>query len=234
MVALYVTTPTLADAEVGAFAEALSEVGRESPKPIVSTFLAFHGVPQRSRVAGNGAAGRGSVPSYAGPDTAMKALAKVCQYARWVATGHPRPGAHRHRRAGRDGPGAPRPAGPPRGRLAQRLRCHRADAPGSGIRLEPYRRVATLEEAVGAAADLGWNVVLKATARHVGGRPFLAHVWRHIQHEQDMTAAWRACWSWSATRSAPVWWCSGWAPRGSRRRSPPGRTCCSVRWCRWG
>ncbi|MBK7723295.1 MAG: GNAT family N-acetyltransferase [Austwickia sp.] len=190
VVALYVTTPTLADAEVGAFAEALSEVGRESPKPIVSTFLAFHGVPQRLRVAGNGAAGRGSVPSYAGPDTAMKALAKVCQYARWVA----RPVTHVPVLTGIDEPAATA--------LVHRvLQAHPEGAWLSdsdvtelmrrfGIRLEPYRRVATLEEAVGAAADLGWNVVLKATARHVGGRPFLAHVWRHIQHEQDMTAAW--------------------------------------------
>lgn len=191
VVALYVTSPTVGDQEVDGFARVLAQVGRECAKPVLSTFLAVHGVPRRLRVDGDGGAGRGSVPSYAGPESALKALAKVCAYARWAA----RPVTHVPVLRGVDEPGATA--------LVQRvLEAHPegtwlGDSDVTelmrryGIRIEPYRRVATLEEAIGAAVDLDWNVVLKATARHLDGRAFLAHVWRHIQHEDDMAAAWQ-------------------------------------------
>lgn len=190
VVALFVTSPTVGEAQVDAFARVLARVGRNADKPVLSTFLAVHGVPWRLRVDGGGRAARGSVPSYAGPEPAVKALAKVSQYARWAA----RAVTHVPVLPGVDEPGS--------AALVQRvLQAHPEGAWLSdsdvtellrrfGIRLEPYRRVATLEEAIGAAVDLGWNTVLKATARHVDGRAYLAHVWRHIQHEEDMAAAW--------------------------------------------
>ncbi len=192
VVAMYVTAPVVGEEAVDAFAQALGRVGRDSTKPLVSTFLAHRGVPQRLRVDGNGAAGRGSVPSYPGPESALRALARVRQYARWAA----RPVTQMPVLTGLDEPGA-------RALVRRVLEVHPDGAwlSGSdvtelmrryGIRIEPYRRVATLDEAVGAAADLGWNVVLKATASHLDGRPFLAHVFRHIRHEQDVAAAWES------------------------------------------
>ena len=67
-----------------AVANVLAAVGEQSDKPIVSTFLASHGVPELLRVADvEGAAGRGSVPSYPAPEMAVRALACVVAYAEW-------------------------------------------------------------------------------------------------------------------------------------------------------
>jgi acyl-CoA synthetase (NDP forming)/ribosomal protein S18 acetylase RimI-like enzyme len=68
-----------------AVANVLAAVGEQSDKPIVSTFLASLGVPELLRVADvEGAAGRGSVPSYPAPETAVRALARVVSYANWL------------------------------------------------------------------------------------------------------------------------------------------------------
>ena len=56
---------------------------------------------------------------------------------------------------------------------------------------EPHR-VATLEEAVDAGEELGWDVVLKATAGHLRNRPDLAHVWRNIASAEEMQTPGRA------------------------------------------
>lgn len=46
------------------------------------------------------------------------------------------------------------------------------------------------DEAVARAADLGFEVILKATAEQWRMRPDLADIWRHIHHEEDMREAW--------------------------------------------
>ena len=51
-----------------------------------------------------------------------------------------------------------------------------------GIELWEARPVATLREAQKAGRELGWDVVLKATAEHLRERPDLAHVWRNIDY----------------------------------------------------
>ena len=59
-------------------AKVLATVGEQSDKPIVSTFLGSEGVPELLRVPDlEGAAGRGSVPSYPAPESAVRALARV-------------------------------------------------------------------------------------------------------------------------------------------------------------
>jgi hypothetical protein len=45
---------------------------------------------------------------------------------------------------------------------------------------------------VAAGHDLGWDVVLKATADHLRERPDLAHVWRNIDNAAEMEDAWAA------------------------------------------
>jgi hypothetical protein len=59
-----------------------------------------------------------------------------------------------------------------------------------GIRLWAARPVSTCEEAVAAAEELEWDVVLKATAEHLRERPDLAHVWRNIDTREEMEDAW--------------------------------------------
>jgi acyl-CoA synthetase (NDP forming)/GNAT superfamily N-acetyltransferase len=176
-------------------ADVLAAVGEQSDKPLVSTFLASEGIPELLRVpdVAGSTAGRGSVPSYPAVEAAVRALARVVEYAAWRAK--------------------------PLGELvapetvdtmsARQLvsRILTTDEAGRdltfdelhallaayGIDLWDRTRVGTADEAVAAAATLGWGgdgVVLKATAEHLRQRPDLAHVWRNIDTEAEMRHAW--------------------------------------------
>jgi hypothetical protein len=59
-----------------------------------------------------------------------------------------------------------------------------------GIELVRQRRVDTLDEALDAAAGYGWDVVLKATAEKVRGRPDLASVYRNLDGPDAVKRAW--------------------------------------------
>ncbi|MGZ4458148.1 MAG: bifunctional acetate--CoA ligase family protein/GNAT family N-acetyltransferase [Nocardioidaceae bacterium] len=173
-------------------ANVLAAVGEQSDKPLVSTFLGSEGVPELLRVpdVAGSSAGRGSVPSYASPESAVRALARVVEYAAWrkkplgelVA-----PDDVDVRRASRlctqllmDHP---------EGRdLSHEELVDLLDA--YGIELWPRLTVTTVDEAVAAGERLGWDVVLKATAEHLRQRPDLAHVWRNIDTEAEMRDAW--------------------------------------------
>jgi acyl-CoA synthetase (NDP forming) len=172
-------------------ASVLATVGDQSDKPIVSTFLASVGVPELLRVPDLAApAGRGSVPSYPAPESAVRALARVVHYARWASR---TPGTvpvfddidNRAARAlvARVLDGSEEPVDLTDDQLRELLACY-------GLRLAPIRRVTSLPEAVAAGADFGWDVVLKATAAHLRQRPDLAHVRHHIESEDDMRVAW--------------------------------------------
>jgi acyl-CoA synthetase (NDP forming) len=58
-----------------------------------------------------------------------------------------------------------------------------------GIDLWDRVPVTTADEAVAAAEQLGWDVVLKATAEPLRQRPDLAHVWRNIDDADEMRHA---------------------------------------------
>ena len=172
-------------------ANVLAAVGEQSDKPLVSTFLASEGVPELLRVPGlDGAAGRGSVPSYTAPEAAVRALARVVQYAHWAnrPEGELTVFDDLDRRAAK-ATVASILATTPEGRdltaeeLTGLLACY-------GIELQPSTPVASLEEALAAGAALRWRVALKATADHLRQRPDLAHVWRNIDNETDMRSAW--------------------------------------------
>ncbi|MGL5827571.1 MAG: GNAT family N-acetyltransferase [Nocardioides sp.] len=183
-------------------ANVLAAVGEQSDKPLVSSFLGAEGLPVLLRIPdlAGATAGRGSVPSYPGVEAAARALAAVVEYATWLRDS-------RH-------PGGVVAAGAGSG--SERLEARRvgkrivADAladsvtgrdlsPAEVTRLLaayeidvwPVREVATLEEATEAGRDLGWNVVLKATADHLQRRPDLAHVWRSISSASAMAQAWQ-------------------------------------------
>ncbi len=173
-------------------ATVLATVGEQSDKPIVSTFLGSEGVPELLRVPDlAGSAGRGSVPSYPAPEYAVRALARVVGYSRWVNRPHgtvpwferidaggARMLVTRELRRMPDGGALGEDA------LRELLRCY-------GIGLATQVAVSSLEEAIDAGQSYGWNVVLKATALRLRQRPDLAHVWRNIDDEIDMTTAWR-------------------------------------------
>lgn len=189
VVAVYIPPLDVSGEDV---ANVLAAVGEQSDKPLVSTFLGAEGIPELLRVpdVAGSTAGRGSVPSYPAVEAAVRALARVVEYAVWVRTP--------------DGPAAD--PGDIKPEAARSLVLGMvADAPGEielgpeqtrdllatyGIELWPATPVATLKEAQAAGKELGWDVVLKSTEASVRERPDLAHVWRNISGASEMKEAW--------------------------------------------
>jgi acyl-CoA synthetase (NDP forming)/RimJ/RimL family protein N-acetyltransferase len=173
-------------------ADVLAAVGEQSDKPLVSTFLASEGIPELLRVpdVAGSTAGRGSVPSYSAVEAAVRALARVAEYAAWLS----KPEGEAVAPEEVDVSSARRMLNQilidcPEGRDLSFEELRRLlDA--YGITLWQQIEVATVEEAVAAGERLGWEVVLKATADHLRQRPDLAHVWRNIDNEAEMRDAW--------------------------------------------
>jgi acyl-CoA synthetase (NDP forming)/RimJ/RimL family protein N-acetyltransferase len=67
-------------------ARAVRSVAATSPKPVLSTFLGFEGVPTALAAGGTDAPARGSVPSYPSPERAVRALARAVRYSIWRST----------------------------------------------------------------------------------------------------------------------------------------------------
>lgn len=189
IVAVYI--PPLNTSGAG-MAAVLAAKGERSDKPLVSTLPGAQGVPESLRVPDpTGGAGCGSVPSYATPEAAVRALGRVVSHAQWLNS----------------------PVGAARAfddvdRLRARAVVDRAlaESPrgaeldddelhellGSyGIIVTPTTKVRSLEQAIAAGESYSWDVVLKATAQRLRHRPDLAHVWRSIDSAEDMAAAWR-------------------------------------------
>ena len=173
VVAVYIPPLDAAGEEV---ANVLAAVGEQSDKPLVSTFLGAEGVPELLRVpdlAGH-TAGRGSVPSYPAVEAAVRALARVVEYAVWLRTPGAtssstpddvdRAGAKRHGQRAADA-AAPTAATSTDDELRAAAGGLRHRRCGSGCRSPP------LDEAVAAGERLGWDVVLKATAERLRQRP---------------------------------------------------------------
>ncbi len=191
VVAVYIPPLNVTGEDV---ANVLAAVGEQSDKPLVSSFLGAEGVPELLRVpdvAGQ-VAGRGSVPSYPAVEAAVRALARVVGYAVWLrtpdgaaldATELDSTGARRivneALRAHPDGVDLEQP------QVEELLAAY-------GITTWGERRVDNLRAAQKAGRDLGWDVVLKATAGHLRERPDLAHVWRNIDSSAEMRAAWES------------------------------------------
>ena len=189
VVAVYIPPLNVAGDQI---ANVLAAVGEQSDKPLVSTFLGAEGVPELLRVpdVAGSTAGRGSVPSYPAVEAAVRALAKVVEYAVWLRTP--------------DGssvspPDVDQVAG--RQVVGQALMKHpdgttldpselTALLAAYGIDLWPTVPVSSLRQAQTAGRRLDWDVVLKATAEHLRERPDLAHVWRNVDNAEEMKDAW--------------------------------------------
>jgi acyl-CoA synthetase (NDP forming)/RimJ/RimL family protein N-acetyltransferase len=188
VIAVFIPVLTTSGEQV---AQVLAAVGEQSEKPLVSTFLGSEGVPELLRVPDlEGAAGRGSVPSYPAPEAAVRALARVVTYGQW--SNRPQgvvPVYDDIRQAAARQVVTKLLREHPEGcelddeRLVELLGHY-------GIEVEQLSRVTSLQEAIAAGASYGWDVVLKATADHLRQRPDLAHVWRNIDDVEDMKAAW--------------------------------------------
>jgi len=84
VLAVVVPPPHGRDSALGdALGAALRSAGA-GPVPLLASFLGLDGVPAALAVAGlEGAPGRGSVPSYASPESAALALSRAVGYAAW-------------------------------------------------------------------------------------------------------------------------------------------------------
>ncbi|MFB9893269.1 bifunctional acetate--CoA ligase family protein/GNAT family N-acetyltransferase [Planobispora takensis] len=147
----------------------LLRVSREGGKPVLATFEGKLGMPPELRVGA--VPERGSIPSYAAPEEAVRALAHVVRYARWreQPAGSPAEISDIDAAAARElverTLEAPPHAGPPREVPGERppveieaselVACY-------GLTVWRAEVVGSPEEAVAAAERLGWPVVLKA------------------------------------------------------------------------
>ncbi|AZI57681.1 GNAT family N-acetyltransferase [Nakamurella antarctica] len=150
--------------------------------PVVSTFLAVEGVPaQLAVIDDHGGAGRGSVPSYRTPERAVAALAHAARYAAWrqrdagqlpalegLDRGRARELVDAIRAcdasdgvsgqsgaAGQSGASRPDTRALTDGELVDILGCYR-------ISIADFELVSTKDQAVAAAAVIGYPVGLKA------------------------------------------------------------------------
>ncbi len=189
VVAVFLPPVNTTGAEV---ATVLAVVGEQSDKPVLSTFLAAQGIPELLRVpdVAGSSAGRGSVPSYGSPDSAVRALARAVEYATWLERPEGEfvaPAAADQVRARATVTNALVTS--PEGRDLSDAEIIELLA-AYGIDLWERVPVTSADGAVAAAERLGWDVVLKATADHLRHRPDLAHVWRNIDTEEEMRIAW--------------------------------------------
>nr|WP_280265459.1 GNAT family N-acetyltransferase [Nocardia wallacei] len=162
---------------VAAFAEAIRSGAQAATKPVLTTFVADHGMPNLLTVRGaGGTVERGSIPSYPDPERAARALARVRRYADWRT----RPVSAIVRPADVDRERARKLVGEwmsraPEGHwlgdleAADLLACY-------GIHVVEFREVRDEDAAERAAADLGYPVAAKATGELWRNRPDLTGV----------------------------------------------------------
>jgi acyl-CoA synthetase (NDP forming) len=175
------------------FGAALLQAATDSTKPVVATFLSTEGIPPELAVADeNGMPGRGSVPSFATPERAVIALAKVAQYARWRRrpVGEIPELPDVDEQAARDVVlGVLRSS--PEGRELDNDELIALLA-AYGIPLLSTRTVTDVEQAVAAAEEIGYPVVLKSTAPWLRHRPDLGGTRLDLGDADDVRAAFAA------------------------------------------
>lgn len=158
-------------------------------KPIVGVFVGFRDVATT-----NESEHQGQLPTFDAYADALEALAAIVQNQQLRAATQPADIVEEQ------------PATGDKQQVQQTLNTILHDAPAGrwatdeetqtilgayGIELVPWREVSSLQEAEQAAESFGWNVVLKATADPVRGRPELSTIYRNISTAQELTNAWR-------------------------------------------
>jgi len=170
--------------------DSLERLARDAPKPLLGLFIEFTGPSDRAARREAGEADEvGGLPTFRGQGDALQALAAVTAYAHW-----------RERDAGAVPLIEVEPtvaqavvngvlAESPQGRdltPTEATRLLRA----FGIHLVPAYPVHTLAEAVDRAEQLGWNVLLKATADRIRSRPDMVGVFRHLDDAEELAQSW--------------------------------------------
>jgi acyl-CoA synthetase (NDP forming)/RimJ/RimL family protein N-acetyltransferase len=164
----------------------LENVAAEATKPLIGVFLDFH----PPLISSGEPDAPGLLPRFDGSVDAIQALSTLTTYTQWCERD---PGAVPLVEADPQAAKllvnrilAEQPAGRELTEIetAELLRTH-------GINLVRQFQVSSLADAVAAADQLGWSVVLKATSSAVRGRPDLASVHRNIDNPAEMADAWK-------------------------------------------
>ena len=176
-------------------ADVLAAVGEQSDKPLVSTFLGGEGVPELLRVPD--VAGRHRRPRLGavvpGRESAVRALARVVDYAEWRAQARGRRSA------------APDEVDLPRARRlvhevlveapdGRDLTIERAARAARRLRHRPVARITVHDRGGGDRGRCGARLGRRAQGRQPstsGSGPDLAHIWRNIDTEDRDADAWR-------------------------------------------
>lgn len=180
-------------------ARAVRDVAATADKPCAATFLGMRGVDDGGSVRGT--SGRShAIPVYAMAEDAVRALAGATRYGQWRAKDH---GAYVkpagiNRRIAEDVVGTVLSVDP----KGRRLRPDEAAAllEAYGITVWGHHAAETVDDAVEAAAAIGYPVVLKSTApalRHQGGTG-------GVRVDLGDEAAVRAAWASLSERLAPL------------------------------
>jgi acyl-CoA synthetase (NDP forming)/GNAT superfamily N-acetyltransferase len=173
-----------------AFADVLLEQATESGKPVVSTFLATDGVPDRlRRPTADGATGPGSVPSFVSPEAAVQALGRVSAYAEWRR----QPSGTVARLPGADTEAGRRIVADALGRHPDGVDLPDTEAAALlgayGIDTVPSIRCADAVEAVAAAEAVGYPVTLKVAEGYLRHRVDLGGVRLDLSGADEVRAA---------------------------------------------
>jgi acyl-CoA synthetase (NDP forming)/GNAT superfamily N-acetyltransferase len=169
----------LQESSIESVTAVLNATLREASKPVVVTLI---GVRTSLDV-------QHLITSYPSPEEAIRALGRVTEYAEWRSspTGTMPTIACDEKTAHRlvEEWMAQRPDGMELSadQAATLLACYEID-------VVPAVPVDTLDAAVAAAAQVGYDIVLKATAPELRHRPDLTHVWRNISNEEELRDAW--------------------------------------------
>ena len=178
---IVVFTPALAPI-TGDVAEVMRARAATATKPIVTTYLGHQGLPEDLRqLDEGGATAVGSVPSYPAPEDAARVLSHATRYAMWRTRD---PGRHpeladidraqaRSLITGALSSNGEKPA--PRSVWFSSEPVHNEESALStattrellacyGITMLPHAQVASVDEAVAAAEEIGYPVVVKADA----------------------------------------------------------------------
>jgi len=181
-------------------AAAVRDMAHGADKPCAATFLGMRGVDDgHSSVTGTGGSTQ-AIPVYAMPEDAVRALAAATRYGAWRSKDHGVPVAPAgiNRRIAEDIVETVL-AMEPKGR---RLTSDESTAllQAYGVDVWTKQEVSTVDEAVAAAEQVGYPVVLKSTApmvRHQGGTS-------GVRVDLRTEAALRAAWESLTERLAPL------------------------------
>ncbi len=178
------------DEEVGA---AVRAAAAGAAKPVAATFLGMRGVDDGSKtLAGTGEDEGRAIPVYAMPEDAVRALATVTRYAQWAARDHGTEVAPSgiNRRIAEDIVNTVLSIHP----KGRRLTHDEASAllAAYGIEVWPQRAVANAEEALAAAAEVGYPVVLKSTAKSVRRQGGVKGVRIDLRTPEALIEAWNS------------------------------------------